>query len=163
MGLKRNVGNRSAPLLECMEEEFQPETIEGYHCDTCKKPTTATKQGRFWRIPKFFIITLRRFTPFGTRDNLSLSYGGEALHLSELFDSQSMEQSRTQDFELFATIDHHGHMMGGHYTSQCYNPVWKKWYQCDDETILEIQKPFLGPQTYILLFRAVPSRRAAEA
>jgi hypothetical protein len=43
--------------------------------------------------------------------------------------------------------------MGGHYTAQTFNPVWKNWHRYDDETAVPIEKPQFGVATYMLLFR----------
>jgi ubiquitin C-terminal hydrolase len=43
--------------------------------------------------------------------------------------------------------------MGGHYTSQAFNPVWKKWHLYDDENANEINEPRFGIHTYMLFFR----------
>ena len=99
------------------------------------------------------IVTLKRFTPFGTRDNTPILYNNEQLKLTDVFSSESQEQTRNKDYNLFGTVDHHGSHMGGHYVAQCFNPVWKRWHLYDDETAHEIQGPKFGPQTYIMMFR----------
>jgi hypothetical protein len=43
--------------------------------------------------------------------------------------------------------------MGGHYTAQCFSPVWKKWHLYDDENVYAIEKPRFGVETYMMMFR----------
>jgi ubiquitin C-terminal hydrolase len=140
-------------LLECMQDELQEEDIDGYACDACKEKTSTKKKQTIWRLPRVFLVTLKRFTPFGSRDNTPLMYDGSSLCLDKLFSKESQEVTRAKQYSVFATIDHHGHHGGGHYTSQCFNPVWKSWHLYDDETVHAIQKPQFGPQTYMLMFR----------
>ncbi len=140
-------------LLECMKDELQEEDIDGYACDACKQKTLTRKTQTIWRLPKVFIVTLKRFTPFGSRDNTPLVYDGTPICLDSLFSNESRETTRIKQYSVFATIDHHGHHMGGHYTAQCLSPVWKSWHLYDDETVHGIEKPQFGSYTYMMMFR----------
>ena len=151
--LKVGLGKQGQTIEECLKEEFKSEEIEGYDCDACKKKPSATKTVSIWRLPKVLILTLKRFTPMGTRDNSNINYNGRPLQFGELFSAESTEQTRTKTYSVFGTVDHHGHHMGGHYTAQCYNPVWKKWHLYDDETAHEIPEPRFGPSTYMIFLR----------
>jgi len=138
----------------CIEQEYKDDSIEGYHCDSCKETThTAMKRTTLWRLPKVLLISLARFTPMGTRDNTPLLYDGSPLMLDSLFSQESTEPSKTKEYKLFATIDHHGHHMGGHYTAQCFSPVWKQWNVYDDESVYDLMAPRFGVESYILMFR----------
>lgn len=140
-------------ILESIEHEFKPEEIEGYACDACKNKCTTTKTPSIWRLPKVLLISLRRFTPFGTRDNSQITYDGETVCLDKFFSPESTEATRKKEYKLFSTVDHHGNHMGGHYTAQTLNPVWKVWHRYDDESAISIEKPQFGVATYMLLFR----------
>jgi len=144
---------KDTPLLECIQQEYKDETIEGYDCDSCKQKHTTVKQTTIWRLPKVLLISLARFTPMGTRDNTALKYDGTPLQLDSVFSQESTESSRAKEYKLFATVDHHGHHMGGHYTAQCFSPVWKKWNLYDDESVHSISGPHFGVETYILMLR----------
>ena len=140
-------------LETCIQHEFHQEEIEGYACDSCKQKTTVTKVPTLWKLPKVLILSLRRFTPMGTRDNTPVQISNDTLNFSEFFSQESQELTRTKDYRLFGTVDHHGHHMGGHYTAQTFNPVWKTWHRYDDEQAIRIEAPHFGVQTYMLLFR----------
>jgi ubiquitin C-terminal hydrolase len=141
------------PLKKCIEQEYNDETIDEYHCDSCKGRHIAKKQTTIWSLPKILIVTMSRFTPMGTRDNTPLIYDGQPLTLGSIFSPESQDDSRIKQYNLFSTVDHHGHHMGGHYTAQCYNLVWKRWHRYDDENVCDIDTPSFGRETYILLFR----------
>ena len=149
----KNSDGKPFTLQECFINEFQSEDIEGYHCDHCKEKAKAKKTICIWKLPKVLIVTLKRFTPFGTRDSTPFLYDGSAICLKDLFSKDSGEPSKNKDYSIFATVDHHGHHMGGHYTSQCLSPVWKTWNLYDDETVHGIEKPDFGSQTYMMMFR----------
>jgi ubiquitin carboxyl-terminal hydrolase 2/21 len=145
--------NGEINLTECIKEEFKDEEIDNYLCETCKTKAKATKTISIWRLPKVLILTLKRFTPMGTRENARLNYDGEPLCLDSLFSKESKEPTRNKVYNLFSTIDHHGNHMGGHYTSQSLSPIWKTWYRFDDESVYKLDKPHFGSETYIMMFR----------
>lgn len=140
-------------IQECLQKELHSEEIEDYNCDSCKGKHTATKSVTLWRLPKLLILTFKRFTPMGTRDNKNIEYDGTPLNFGFAFSSESQEDSKKKLYKPFATVDHHGNHMGGHYTSQAFNPVWKQWHLYDDESAHEIQEPRFGIHTYMILFR----------
>lgn len=153
VSLARDSDGSPLPLLQCIEKELVPEEIEEYACDACKQKCTTTKTVSIWRLPKVLIVTLKRFTPMGTKDNAPLKYDGTPLNLTTVFSPESFEESKQKHYNCFATVDHHGHHMGGHYTAQALSPVWHKWHLYDDESVHPIQQPTYGHSTYILMFR----------
>jgi len=149
--LKIHPGHSS--IEEALKHEFKEEEIEGYDCDACKQKTLTKKTVSIWRLPKMLIITLKRFTPMGSRDNSPFHYDGEPMNFESTFSPESHEDSKFKNYKVFGTVDHHGNHMGGHYTAQCFNPVWKNWQLYDDETTHTIEKPQFGVYTYMLFMR----------
>jgi ubiquitin carboxyl-terminal hydrolase 2/21 len=153
VSLRRGNTGAPLPLNECVDAEFEEEQIDDYMCDGCKKKNPTKKKVTIWRLPKVLILTLKRFTPLGQKDMTPLNYDGDALCLGSAFSTESQEETKTKSYNLFATVDHHGSHFGGHYTSQCYNPVAKSWNRYDDEQAYPIHAPSLGLSTYIMMFR----------
>lgn len=153
VSIARDENNNPLPLLECIQAELKPEEIDDYACESCKQKCKTTKSISIWRLPKVLIVTLKRFTPMGGKDMAPLNYDGESLNLGSVFSKESTEETKKKQYKCFATVDHHGHHMGGHYTAQALSPVWHKWHLYDDETVHEIEKPQYGHSTYILMFR----------
>jgi len=151
--LKIHAGHAS--IESALKHEFKEEDMEDYNCEACNKKILAKKTVSIWRLPKVLILTLKRFTPMGTRDNSPFEYDGNNISFESTFSSESQEESKFKQYKVFATVDHHGSHMGGHYVSQCFNPVWKKWHLYDDETAHDISEPKFGVFTYILFFRTV--------
>jgi ubiquitin C-terminal hydrolase len=146
---------KNTDWMTCIQDEFKSEEIEGYHCDACHGKHTTTKQIHIWRLPKVMMITVRRFTPMGTKDSTPIQYDGTSLNLSSLFAPESQESSRKHNYHVFGTVDHHGSIGGGHYISQTLNPVWNTWHLYDDQAAHPIEKPSFGSNTYIMFFRPV--------
>jgi ubiquitin carboxyl-terminal hydrolase 2/21 len=142
-------------INECLQKELADEDIEGYACDTCKVSTfKATKRTTIWRLPKLMIVTVKRFTPMGTRLNFPIEFDvSTSATFTDHFSQDSMEPSKTGEYTTFATVDHHGNHMGGHYTAQCKSPITKKWHFYNDDSVNEIKEPRFGSSTYLILMR----------
>ncbi|KAJ1770172.1 ubiquitin C-terminal hydrolase Ubp14 [Coemansia sp. RSA 1843] len=48
-------------ITECLDAMVGDEHVEGYHCPSCNKPTTAVKSIRFATFPKVLAVQVRRF------------------------------------------------------------------------------------------------------
>jgi ubiquitin C-terminal hydrolase len=137
------------PLIDALKEEFKEETIDEYACDKCApKRAPATKNVRIWRLPKLLIITAKRFAPNGSKihNPVNLSHT-EKFH--DVFAKESHEPSKHIEYNLFATVDHHGSHYGGHYTAQSKMITTGEWAHFDDESMSAIQGPSLGRSTYM--------------
>lgn len=146
-----------ANLQECIKEELKDETIEGYACDKCSPTrTTAVRHTKIWKLPRTLFVVLKRFTPFGQKIQTPFSMNHEEpVSFTEHFNPYSPEPSRSKQYSLFATIDHHGVLGGGHYTSQVLNLLDQKWYGYDDDSVYALEKPVMGRSTYILCLRSI--------
>ena len=43
-------------------------------------------------------------------------------------------------YDLYAVSNHYGSMNGGHYTAFCTNPIYNRWFEFDDESVIQISK-----------------------
>ena len=112
-------------LQECLSLFIEPEILsadEAWFCPSCKKHREATKQLTLWRLPPILIIQLKRFmfkNPYyKEKINKFIQFPLENLDMTEFccLDSPQVEQQRPI-YDLYATINHHGGMFGGHYTA----------------------------------------------
>ncbi len=142
-------------LFDLLHDEMKEEMIEGYHCDTCSpQRTNAKRVPRIWRLPRCFILVLKRFTPDGRKIHTNWTCNDEPLNFKDYFSEASPERSKDFQYTLQSIVDHHGSSFGGHYTAQGKNPLNGKWFLYDAETAIAIEKPSTGPSSYILMFRA---------
>lgn len=149
------------PTLEAMlREEFKGEDIEGYACEKCSpERTTATRTSSIWRLPRMVALVFKRFTPDGRKIHTRIQVAAQQPFLFDsYFSEDSPEPSRTQQYQTFAIVDHHGVAGGGHYTAQAKSPLTDKWHMFDDETASPISEPNFGESTYILFMK--PSVKA---
>lgn len=139
-------------LLDLMISEGQDDTIEGYQCDKCTKKTKATVSRSYWRLGNWVIVVLKRNENNGRRINTRVEIPMQT-SFSRVFHPSSQEPSARDNYELFATIHHHGSSGGGHYTAQAKHPVTGRWAHYDDESARLVDVPFLDASTYIVMYR----------
>lgn len=152
------------PTLQTMvAAEFHEESIEGYACEKCSPTrTTVLRKPSLWRLPRMVVLSLKRFTPDGRKIHTPIEFSiGQTVNLQSLFSTDSPEPSQHQEYECFATVDHHGIAGGGHYTAQAKSPLSEKWNLFDDETAHSISEPQFGESTYMIFLK--PVAKAKEA
>jgi ubiquitin C-terminal hydrolase len=154
---KLSVHKSAEPLemLDLMVSEGQDESIDGYQCDGCKKKVKATVARSLWRLGNWVIVVLKRNENSGNRINTRVNIP-LTTNFEKVFHEASEEPSKRDEYELFATIHHHGSARGGHYTAHAKHPVSGKWAHYDDESAREVSEPFLDASTYIVMYRRVP-------
>jgi ubiquitin C-terminal hydrolase len=142
-------------LLGMLSRELENEIIEDFACEKCKNRCNIVRTHRIWRLPRNLFVVVKRFNPNGTKNNVPLSFEGLEVSFEDKFAEESPEVSKKYKYKIFGTVDHHGSHMGGHYTSQAYNPLSQKWWLYDDESAYALEQgPKFGSSTYILGFRA---------
>ena len=121
-------------LEECLVKWLEKDTVEDWKCDKCKS-TTNEKVLRVWRLPKVWMIVLKRFnglkklhTPIHIPQELRLPIGFE------------MAESSACSYQLKAIGNHYGSLYGGHYNAICKNELGEHpWCLYDDLSIMGIK------------------------
>jgi ubiquitin C-terminal hydrolase len=141
-------------ILELLEAEKRPETIEEYQCDTCAAKTTAHRSYSVWRLPQTVVLVLKRFTPQGLKIHTPVAPLKHAkIDFASYFSKESPEREGITTYNLRSIIDHHGSSAGGHYTAQAKHRDDEKFYLYDDEGVQEMpggKGPIYGDSTYML-------------
>lgn len=144
-------GKQGQTLEEMLKDEFLPETIDGYDCEHCSPVRqTAIRKTYIWKLPKYVVVVLKRFTFDGRRINTPLQLASTTFTFNNLFSKVSPEYDVNASYNLLSIVDHHGGAQGGHYTAQCKTN--DKWHIYDDESSHSIEKPIIGMSTYMLWF-----------
>jgi ubiquitin C-terminal hydrolase len=138
-------GNLKPSLKAMLDEELQPEKIEGYDCEKCKAKRLATKTLSIWRMPQNLVVAIKRFTPDGRKIGVPVEPLNQ-FDFGPYLSNESTENKRR--YSLRAVVDHHGGARGGHYTAQAFKD---KWFLYDDSNVMETQLN-LGSSTYVLFF-----------
>lgn len=139
-------------LDEMLKAELVPEEIEGYQCDHCPQRQTAVRTTYIWKLPKYIVVVLKRFTYDGRRINTPVRLEEETVSFNEIFSKASPEYDSASKYSLIACLDHHGGAHGGHYTAQ--TKTKGSWYLYDDESVHNMEKPMIGASTYMMWFES---------
>ena len=163
--IKLPLHKEKSSFEEMLDEEFKAEEISDYECENCKPSrTTVICTRRIWRLPRMVSLAIKRFTPDGRKIHTKIQFQQEQpITFEKYFSADSPEPSRTQIYDCFATIDHHGSAGGGHYTSQAKSPLSEKWHLFDDETVYSLENPQFGESTYVLFLKPSTSRVVVAA
>lgn len=110
-------------LEQCLQLFMEPETLapdEAWYCPQCKAHREATKQMSLWRLPPILIVQLKRFSFKNLiwRDKIDkmVEFPVRDLDLGQFYCGPSCP-SGSPTYDLYAVINHHGSILGGHYTS----------------------------------------------
>lgn len=136
-------------LYEKMEKENE------WYCPRCNRLVNAYKKTDIFYIPKYLIITLKRF-----KETLLSKNKIQIVKNTELveFPINTMNFEKyiigpkipKPIYELYSVIQHSGSLEGGHYISACKNS--KKWYIFDDASVFECDDDLVCSQEGYILF-----------
>jgi ubiquitin C-terminal hydrolase len=152
---------------EWIQNEYTPETIEGYECTPCKEASrgrqTLKIQSHVWQLPSTLFVGIKRFTPDGRKVMTPCPYDGKGVSFAPYFAEESLHPSKSWTFECRAVADHHGGHLGGHYSAQFCHPLTNDWWWIDDEASQPMPRgPLFGGSTYVLFFRRTYPASATE-
>lgn len=164
LGMQVPTADSPVQMMDLLVAESKGDVIEDYHCESCPAPassapgwrasTRACIQQRLWRLGAWVIVVLKRNEAGGRRIQTQVQIPA-TVSFEPLFVAASPEPSRKKEYELFASIHHHGSARGGHYTSFARSPVTGKWAHFDDERVTDVIAPTLDASTYIVMYRAL--------
>ncbi|XP_013772664.1 ubiquitin carboxyl-terminal hydrolase 19-like isoform X1 [Limulus polyphemus] len=122
--------SKDITLTQCLQLFTEPEVLspqEAWYCPRCKEHREATKQLSLWRLPPVLIIQLKRFSFKNLiwRDKIDkmVEFPLRGLDLSPYFCGPISPPGVSPLYDLYAVINHHGGILGGHYTAfgRCVN------------------------------------------
>lgn len=157
-------------LNDCLENYCYQETLAGdnlYHCQICKKSTSATKILRIWTIPNILIIQLKRFGGINhkfIKNNKYITYPMKLNMTKYVTHPNAVDSNGTivglQMFDLIGVIEHSGSLQGGHYVAKtCNNGLNNgsnndQWLLFNDASVTNIDKnQIITPNSYVLIYR----------
>ena len=150
------------PATQCSFEDClsyvyrRPELLDGYKCDKCSLTSTTYMMRTLSIIPKYLIITLKRFSSMAAmRSSINVPY---KLNLDKyiyeihhnILKELDQDKYNTINYDLIGGVFHIGSMNGGHYISVIKRRG--KWIRCDDENIMGMERPPDFKRAYILFY-----------
>lgn len=128
-------------IHECLVSYLSEEKLEEnnmYKCEKCKKYVCAIKRLEIGKLPKFLIITLKRFNR-NQKINNNVSIPIKNFNLLD------------SEYNLYGTINHFGNLNGGHYTANILY-LFDKWYNMNDSKCSEIDSNEISNSSVYIAF-----------
>nr|CAB3267547.1 ZF(MYND)-3 zinc finger protein [Phallusia mammillata] len=159
--------NNGADIRSCLQLFTEPEILsqmEAWYCPRCKDHREATKKMSIWQLPKVLILQLKRFSFKNLlwRDKIDtfVDFPVNGLDMSE-FCINPRESNIPQIYDLYAVVNHHGGIFGGHYTSYVRlatdddSSQGVGWRFCDDSHIRELNDPqqVVSKAAYVVMYK----------
>jgi len=169
-------------IKDCLASFAEPEELDehnSWYCKRCAKHQSALKTLELYKLPKVFIIHLKRFkTGDNTRwnrteskindfitfpiedldlssyvinPNLPSDYFGKEANANEIPNDGNSEVK----YDLIGVIHHIGNLNSGHYITHCKNHKTGEWYAYDDDRVRKIENKaeIIVDTAYILFFK----------
>lgn len=144
-----DIHNQSQTLFDLFNEFAEPELLEDYRCDLCKKLNTTYAHSRLSYPPSFLTIVLKKYTRDAHLTSTQFPVHINFSKLNNLIlekDYQSLQEINPLKYgdrdnlayELKGFLCHFGNLRGGHYIAVVARG--DKWYEIDDTNIKEITK-----------------------
>ncbi|ELU00773.1 hypothetical protein CAPTEDRAFT_224225 [Capitella teleta] len=155
-------------LDQCLSLFTEPEVLSPeytWFCPGCKEHREATKQLSIWRLPNTLVIQLKRFSfrNFLLRDKIDkqINFPARGLDLSKYYIGNRPSNEPPPIYDLFGVVNHHGGIMGGHYTAyaRCPDPQDAKrslidWRLFDDSIVSSsAESQVVTRAAYVLFYR----------
>ena len=136
MYLTLPISDETKTIDDCMDLFVCEEELSGsdkWYCPKCKTHVNATKKLDLWMLPPILIVNLKRFefTKKGKRMKILKPIGYD-LAQWKLSTFVRGNQTSSQVYDLYATINHYGDKNHGHYTAYACNRMDDKWYEFND-------------------------------
>ncbi|XP_037554313.1 ubiquitin carboxyl-terminal hydrolase 19-like [Dermacentor silvarum] len=155
-------------LHQCLRLFTEPEVLdpqEAWYCPSCREHRQATKEFSLWRLPVVLVIQLKRFSftrsIFRDKIDKMVEFPVYGLDMSPYYCGPRSTEGPSTIYDLFAVTNHHGGMLGGHYTAfaRCVDPVDTHlseigWRLFDDSRVVDVSDPrVVTASAYMLFYR----------
>jgi len=177
---RSNGEKRFLDISDCLKSFADPEELDesnAWYCKKCTKHQTAFKILELYKLPKIFIIHLKRFKtgdntrwnrteskisdmitfpledfdlkPFVNNPNLPSDYFSKELNGDGLNGSEEVR------YDLVGVIHHIGSLNSGHYITFAKNAKSGEWYKYDDEKVKKVESTaqIVTDTAYILFYQ----------
>ena len=146
--------HKNVSIYDCFDLFTQKEILEDVFCEKCGEKRTFEKILKIERIPKYLVISLKRFkytTIYRSKLKCPIKFPLNNINLSKYLIEESHENSKVYD--LFGVINHFGDLQGGHYHSII--KIDNKWVKFNDSDVSYFTKIFDTQESYILVYKYI--------
>ncbi len=140
-------------LNDCLDLTFKPEDLDiMLTCNYCDVKSNMKKTNKFWNIPKYLIVQLKRFDIIADKKKSHFVNFGETIDINKYMDENIPDHLKTSTkYNLIGVINHSGGLGGGHYYAFAKNSINNQWFSFNDQNIGNVQTPVTA-EAYILVY-----------
>ena len=145
--------NKKISIYDCLDLFTKKEEIEDIYCENCKANQIFTKILRIERIPKYLVLTLKRFKytlMYRTKIGCPIKFPINDLNLNSYLTNDNNPEINKK-YDLFAVVNHLGNLSGGHYYSIVEQN--NKWIKYNDSYVSHFTRTFDTQEAYILVYK----------
>jgi hypothetical protein len=155
---KQNDESKKISIYDCLDLFTKDEILEDIVCENCKEKQIFTKNLKIERIPKYLVLSLKRFKITmmkNSKINCPIKFPLKNINLDKYLVNNSQENSKVYD--LFAVINHNGSLSGGHYN--CIIKQNNRWIKYNDSSVSYLSRTFDTEEAYILVYKFVENKK----
>ena len=150
INVNENTQEDDITLDDCLKLFTKEEDLGDIQCEKCKKKTLFKKTLEIERLPKYLVLSLKRFKYILTNSikiqNL-ITFPLENLPLQNYVSQKNINYK----YNLFGVINHSGSLEWGHYYS--IFKVNESWLNYDDSHVSEIKGGIESKKVYMLIYK----------
>lgn len=156
--IEQNNDTNKISIYDCFDLFTKDEILEDIVCENCKEKQVFTKNLRIERIPKYLVLSLKRFKITMMKNaklDCPIKFPLKNINLDKYLVNNSQENSKIYD--LFAVINHNGSLTGGHYN--CIIKQNNRWIKYNDSTVSYLSRTFDTQEAYILVYKLIENNK----
>ena len=145
---------KKTSIYDCLDLFTEKEIVENIYCENCASKTDFYKILKIERIPKYLIISLKRFKytiMYKEKINSPIKFPLNIINLNKYLLENSNESSKI--YNLFAVVNHTGTLSIGHYNSII--KLDDTWINFNDSKVSPFTNAFNTQEAYILIYKYV--------
>ena len=145
--------NKKISIYDCLNLFTQEEEISDIYCENCQKKQIFNKILRIERIPKYLVITLKRFKytlMYRTKMKCPIKFPINDINLNRYLTNETNPE-KNKKYDLFGIINHIGDLSVGHYFSIVEQN--NKWIKYNDSYVSNFTRTFDTQEVYMLIYK----------
>ena len=145
--------NKKISIYDCLNLFTQSEEISDIFCENCQQKQIFNKILRIERIPKYLVITLKRFKytlMYRTKMKCPIKFPINDINLNRYLTNETNPE-KNKKYDLFGIINHIGDLSGGHYFSIVEQN--NKWIKYNDSYVSDFTRTFDTQEAYMLIYK----------